>query len=280
MSGEHGEHGESGERDQQDRRDGREGPAPEGPPGEAYAERAHGHEAGHGVGHEDRHDHRHEPDGEPRPDGEPDGEGDAAYWDARYGASERIWSGKPNAVLVREVEGLKPGRALDLGCGEGADAIWLAEHGWSVVAVDISQVALDRAEGHCRDAGLSDRVHWQRHDLAQSFPSGSFDLVSAHFLHSPFDMPRDRILRDAAAAVARGGVLLVAGHAAFPPWAPHQEHHDHVDLPTPHEVYDGLALASDAWELLTAEEHEQPMQDQEGRPAIRRDNLLKLRRLM
>lgn len=204
---------------------------------------------------------------------------DAAYWDSRYGESERIWSGKPNAVLVREVEGLKPGRALDLGCGEGADAIWLAEQGWSVVAVDISQVALDRADGHCRDAGLSERVHWQRHDLSESFPSGSFDLVSAHFLHSPFDMPRDRILRDAAAAVARGGVLLVVGHASFPSWATHQDHGD-IELPTPDGVYEQLELDPETWELITAEEHEQPTKDPEGRPAVRQDNLLKLRRLM
>ncbi|WP_338037967.1 class I SAM-dependent methyltransferase [Nocardiopsis halophila] len=69
---------------------------------------------------------------------------DAQSWDDRYSSEERLFSGNPNGVLVAEVEGLAPGRALDLGCGEGADAVWLAERGWHVAAVDISQVALDR----------------------------------------------------------------------------------------------------------------------------------------
>lgn len=199
----------------------------------------------------------------------------AEYWDGRYAGSERMWSGRPNAVLVREAADLKPGRALDLGCGEGADAVWLAGRGWSVVAADISQVALERAEQHARDAGLGEAIHWQRHDLTETFPSGSFDLVSAHFFHSPFEIPRERILRQAASAVAPGGVLLVAGHAAFPQGHPHA---DDV-LPTPQEVHDQLELRAEAWELLVAAEHEQEFTDRDGQPAVRRDNVLKLRRL-
>jgi SAM-dependent methyltransferase len=201
------------------------------------------------------------------------------FWDARYGASEQVWSGRPNAVLVREAGELKPGRALDLGCGEGADAIWLARQGWSVVAVDVSRVALERAGGHAREAGVADRVHWQRHDLAESFPSGSFDLVSAHFLHAPaeVELPRERILRSAAAAVCPGGVLLVVGHAGPPPGAPHA--HPGLHLPTPAEVYESLELRSEAWELLASEEHERTVTDPEGRPVTHTDNMLKLRRL-
>lgn len=138
------------------------------------------------------------------------------YWDERYGGTERIWSGRPNVALVREVTGLAPGTALDLGCGEGGDAIWLAGQGWRVVGTDVSRRALERAAGHAERAGVADRVEWRRHDLAVDFPAGRFDLVSAHFLHSPVEMPREEILRSAAAAVAPGGVLLVVGHAGWP----------------------------------------------------------------
>lgn len=201
----------------------------------------------------------------------------ADYWDERYGVSERIWSGNPNAALVRETAGLVPGRALDLGCGEGADAIWLAGQGWRVVAADISRVALDRAAVHAGQAGVADRVDWQRHDLAESFPDGAFDLVCAQFLHSPVDMPRGAILRSAAAAVVPGGVLLVVGHAGWPSWHAHPDLEVH--FPAPDEVYQDLGLAPDTWELLVSERHEQEMNDPEGRPATRTDNTLKVRRL-
>jgi SAM-dependent methyltransferase len=195
-------------------------------------------------------------------------------WDDRYRESERIWSGNPNTVLVREVEGMTPGRALDLGCGEGADAIWLARRGWRVTAVDISGVALERAARNA--AEVADRVDWQWHDLGSSFPAGRFDLVSAHFLHSPGDMPRERILRTAAGAVAPGGALLVVGHAGFPPWEDNPQ--PDVHLPTPQEVLKDLALPDEEWEVLVCEEHERIQNDPSGRPVTRTDNTLKVRR--
>jgi len=132
------------------------------------------------------------------------------FWDELYGKKEQIWSGNPNAVLVRAITGITPGAALDLGCGEGADAIWLAQHGWSVTAVDVSQIALRRAQRHAESAGVSKNIEWQQCDLTVSFPDGLFDLVSAQFLHSPVDFPRERVLRAAADAVAPGGRLLIA----------------------------------------------------------------------
>ncbi|WP_043632595.1 FAD-dependent oxidoreductase [Nonomuraea candida] len=200
---------------------------------------------------------------------------EAEFWDARYSESERIWSGNPNVVLVREVSDLPPGRALDLGCGEGGDAIWLAGRGWRVTAVDISAVALERAARHAGEAGVPDGIDWQRHDLGTSFPDGSYDLVSACYLHSPHDMPRERILRRAAAAVAPGGVLLVAGHAGWPSW---QHDHPEVHFPTPREVLDSLEPAEGEWEVLRAEEFERSQNDPEGRPTTRTDNVLMLRR--
>ncbi len=201
----------------------------------------------------------------------------ARFWDERYGSEERVWSGHPNDALVREVTGLAPGRALDLGCGEGADAIWLARQGWRVVAADVSGVALDRAADHARQAGVADRIGWERHDLARTFPEGAFDLVCAQFLHSPVDMPREGILRCAAAAVAPGGVLLVVGHAGWPSWQTDRDLD--VRFPTPDEVRQDLRLAPGGWEVLVSEEHERRMADPEGRPGTRTDNTLKVRRL-
>jgi SAM-dependent methyltransferase len=198
-------------------------------------------------------------------------------WDSRYSESDRIWSGNPNIVLVREVTGLEPGRALDLGCGEGADAIWLARQGWRVTATDISQIALDRAAQHAAAAEVADRIDFQRHDLGASFPVGSFDLVSAQFLYSPGDMPREKILRTAASAVAPGGVLLVEGHAGYPSWE-HSPHPD-VHFPTPEEVLESLDLPDEQWEVLLSEEHQRSQTGPDGQQTTRTDNTLKVRRL-
>ena len=117
-----------------------------------------------------------------------------AFWEARYSEKPQIWSGRVNPVMAGLVEPLAPGRALDLGCGEGGDAIWLAEHGWTVTAVDVSQVALDRGAARAADLGLPG-ITWERHDLTATFPGGAFDLVSAQFFQSPIDFPRLDLLR-------------------------------------------------------------------------------------
>ncbi|WP_329385789.1 class I SAM-dependent methyltransferase [Streptomyces sp. NBC_01351] len=218
------------------------------------------------------HAHVHAPAPTPEPDG------GAEFWDGRYSESTRIWSGKPNALLVREAEDLTPGRALDLGSGEGADAVWLARRGWRVTGTDISKVALGRAAEHAAEAGVGDRIDWQRHDFSESFPEGEFDLVSACFLHTYGDFPRARILRTAAAAVAPGGILLVVGHAGGPSWAP-DAHHPGIEFPTPEEVLAQLEPAEGAWEVLRAEEHVQEMTGPDGLPGTRPDNVLTLRRL-
>src|SRR3712207_2787200 len=107
------------------------------------------------------------------------------FWEDRYRRRGRVWSGRPNPVLVDVVGSLRPGTALDLGCGEGGDAIWLARQGWRVTAIDISTTALDRAAADAATAGVADRIDFRQHDLALTFPSGAFDLVSAQYLHSP-----------------------------------------------------------------------------------------------
>jgi SAM-dependent methyltransferase len=138
----------------------------------------------------------------------------ADFWDERYRSSQRVWSGNPNPQLVHEVSGRPPGRALDAGSGEGADAIWLARQGWTVVAADISGVALERAAQYARDTdpAAADRITWLRADLlAQPPEPGSFDLVSVQFLQLPPE-PRGPLFSALAAAVRDGGMLLVVGH--------------------------------------------------------------------
>ena len=202
--------------------------------------------------------------------------GAGEYWEEFYSDRESVWSGKPNSLLVEEVSGLPAGTALDVGCGEGGDAIWLASEDWHVTAVDVSATALERAAEHAATAGVSEAIEWERHDVAASFPSGSFDLVSSCYLHSPVEIPRTRILRSAAAAVAPGGTLLVVGHAGSPSWA---EPHPDVDFPTPHEVLDGLALPPGEWEVKRADAVTRELPDPEGKPATRPDNVLTVVRL-
>nr|MDQ5860933.1 class I SAM-dependent methyltransferase [Actinomycetota bacterium] len=108
----------------------------------------------------------------------------AKLWDEKYRSRPKMWSGQPNPQLMTEAAHLAPGTALDLGCGEGADAIWLAGRGWEVTALDVSAVALERAEAHARERGQGGKIEWVRQDLATWVPGKLFDLVTAQFLHS------------------------------------------------------------------------------------------------
>jgi 2-polyprenyl-3-methyl-5-hydroxy-6-metoxy-1,4-benzoquinol methylase len=131
-------------------------------------------------------------------------------WDQRHAARDPIESSEPDPTLVGEIGSLRPGRALDLGAGDGRNAIWLARHGWQVTAVDFSEVALDRGRGLATVSGV--RVEWQLADLLEWTPGDRlYDLVALFFMHLPSEERRDVYAR-AAAAVAPGGTLLVVGH--------------------------------------------------------------------
>jgi SAM-dependent methyltransferase len=136
------------------------------------------------------------------------------FWDDRYRSAGRLWSGQPNPQLVAQAADLTPGAALDVGCGEGADAIWLASRGWTVTAVDISAVALERAAGHADERGdeIARRISWRQADLRSWDPGPErYDLVSAQFMYLPA-AELESLHRRLAAAVRPGGTLLVVLH--------------------------------------------------------------------
>jgi SAM-dependent methyltransferase len=150
--------------------------------------------------------HEHEP-GEQRFGAAAQG----AEWDARYREREEtMWSGRPNGRLVAEVAALTPGRALDVGCGEGADAIWLAQRGWTVTAIDISEVAICRAREASHPAGAS--VEWICGDTLQTpFPARSFDLVSLQYPALP-KAAGETAVRRLLDTVRPDGLLLAVYH--------------------------------------------------------------------
>jgi SAM-dependent methyltransferase len=166
-----------------------------------------------------------------------------AAWDSRYADRDQMWSGQPNGALVAEVAELSPGRVLDVGCGEGADAIWLAKAGWNVTALDVSGVALERASAQARDADVD--IRWVHAGLAEAqLPPASFDLVSAQYpaLLRTSDAAAERAL---LAAVAPGGVLLVVHHAGMDTQEAHDGGFDPADYVWPPMI---AALLDDAWE--------------------------------
>lgn len=134
----------------------------------------------------------------------------AQTWDERYRSRQLVWGAGPNQRFADAVADLPPGRALDLGCGEGRNAIWLATRGWTVTAVDFSSVGLERAAHLAEDRGVD--VELLRHDVRTwEPPAGAFDLVALLYLHLPPDDLR-RVHAMAAAAVAPGGTLIIIGH--------------------------------------------------------------------
>ena len=132
------------------------------------------------------------------------------HWDERYATEELIWKAEPNRFLVEELDALAPGRALDVACGEGRNAVWLASKGWRVTGADFSRAGLAKAQRLATDRGVE--VTWVEADVVEwQPPTASFDLVVVMYLHLPAEQRR-RALAHAAAALAPGGVLLVVGH--------------------------------------------------------------------
>jgi SAM-dependent methyltransferase len=202
---------------------------------------------------------------------------DAAFWDERYGSSSLLWSGHVNASVCVEVEGLAAGRALDVGCGEGGDALWLAEHGWDVLGVDVSQVALDRAAARAHETGSDARTAWEPHDLLTwTPPPATYDLVSVAFIHLATD-DRRAVYAGLAEAVAPGGTLLVIAHhpsdLGVVPRPPHPEL-----FFTAEELIEDLGNGPGSWEIVTAEARPRPCHHPDGHAVTLHDTVLRARR--
>lgn len=201
---------------------------------------------------------------------------DERFWEERYQSVPAVWSRRPNGVLVAEVAGLAPGSALDVGCGEGADAIWLAEQGWQVLAVDWAETALRRGadEAAVRGGGIARRIGWQAVDVTSWRPDAAYDLVTSSFLHIPRN-ERDPLFVRLAAAVAPGGTLLLVGHDP-------SERETHRGG-RPAELFFSAEEAVDlldgeSWEIVTAEARSRDAQDSEGNPTQLTDAVVRARR--
>ncbi|MFI7677328.1 class I SAM-dependent methyltransferase [Actinophytocola sp. NPDC049390] len=168
------------------------------------------------------------------------------FWDEQYRLPRPT---RVNARLAEIVADLPPGTALDLGCGGGGDALWLAGRGWRVTAVDISANAVRRLAETAGARGLP--VTAARVDLGTDFPDGTFDLVSAQYFHTPFALARAEVLRSAAHALRPGGRLVVVDHGSTAPWSWNQD--PDVHYPTPDEVYAELALDPAGWRVARAD---------------------------
>jgi SAM-dependent methyltransferase len=202
------------------------------------------------------------------------------FWDERYSSAGAIWSGNSNPQLVAQATDLAPGTALDVGSGEGADAIWLASRGWRVTAIDISPVALDRAAQRATMAGkeIADRISWRQADLlswrlsTEDTAAFEFDLVSAQFMYLPKPV-LPSVHRRLASAVRPGGTLLIVGHHPSDLETSMRRPNVPDMLYTAQEI--AAALDPDDWQIVVAAAPERQAQDPEGRPVTIRDAVLK-----
>ncbi|EXF24711.1 methyltransferase [Nesterenkonia sp. AN1] len=199
------------------------------------------------------------------------------FWESRYADSERIWSGRVNSTMSSLVADLPAGRALDLGCGEGADVLWLAARGWQAMGIDISATAVARgqAQAETRDLGAGGAT-FRSADLPEGMPEGPFDLISASFLQSPVALDRQRILQAAADRVAVGGHLTLVSHATAPPWSTHR--HGPDEMPTLKGDLSAL-VPRDAWQIQVGELRERSARGPHGEDATLKDLVILAKRL-
>lgn len=196
-----------------------------------------------------------------------------ASWEAKYREREALWSGQPNAPLVDEVENLAPASALEVGCGEGADAVWLATQGWHVTGVDLSATALARAQVHAEASGVAAHVTFTDEDVTAVIDRhGPWELVVSMYTH-PAEGGR-WLVSTLADAVAPGARLLVVGHH---PTDPHAA--EHPDLATSAFAADDVAdvLDRSAWEV-SASIRERVTLGEGGHERLWRDSVLVARR--
>lgn len=203
---------------------------------------------------------------------------DEQSWEERYRSRSAVWSGQPNLQLMTEAAGLDRGEALDVGSGEGADALWLASRGWQVTAVDFSTTALQRGSAHAEALGadVASRIRWVHADLTTwPPPRRRFDLVSAQFMHL-LRAEREALFARLAGAVAPRGTLLVVGHHP----SDLQTTVPRPSLPdlyfTAEEV--AASLRPDQWDVLVTDTRPHAASDQDGQAVTVHDTVLRARK--
>jgi thioredoxin reductase/SAM-dependent methyltransferase len=196
---------------------------------------------------------------------------DERFWDDRYRSAPALWSGKPNATLVAEAGDWSPGTAIDVGAGEGADAIWLAEQGWTVTGQEVSSVAIERASTHAADAGepIASRITWAHGDIA-TLDLATYDLVTSHYVHVASG-EREPFVRRLAELVAPGGRLMIVAHHP-------SDLATNIRRPRRPDLFATAAqlaaLLDDRFSIVTAEARPRGINDADGNPVTIRDTVL------
>lgn len=200
-----------------------------------------------------------------------------AFWEERYSQSTERKRGQAGYFLKQAIAGMPPGRVLELGCSTGDDSLWLAEQGWQVSAVDISEQAIQTAQRLAQAAGLAERIHFQVCDLEETFPDGTFDLVCALYFQSPYaTFPRIEILKQAATRIHPGGHLLMLTHASAPPWAEHTG--TMHEFPKAEVDWQALDLPPADWDLKACQVLTRIATGPQGQAAELEDNLILVQR--
>ncbi len=213
---------------------------------------------------------------------------DAGYWQDRYANGQGASRRDPSPSLLAEVADLPPGRALEAGCGWGADALWLASRGWHVTAVDVAPAAVNQARraAETADPGAAARITWTAADLLTWDPAARFDLVTSHYVHVPG--PPQALVSRLASWVAPAGTLLVVGH---------EHRHGHGSHDDDHGTHGGTGTGSppvsarleiaqitstlrvEDWQILTAEARTHTVDRPNGAPlAVLNDVVVRAQR--
>jgi SAM-dependent methyltransferase len=207
----------------------------------------------------------------------------ARHWQQDRAAAAGVRADPPVSPHLRaETSGLVPGTALDAGCGAGAEATWLAWHGWQVTAVDISADALTRARERAATVGVVEKVRWVEADLGVWTPEAPFDLVTSHYAHPA--MPQLDFYERIASWVAPGGTLLLVGHLQLDDPAGDGGEHSHSHDGRPPAVATVTAadvvarLDAGSWEIATAEESRRSLDGPDGREVLLRDVVVRAER--
>ncbi|MCX5044865.1 methyltransferase domain-containing protein [Aldersonia sp. NBC_00410] len=211
---------------------------------------------------------------------------DKEFWEQRYTGDQSMNPDRqPNPYLLSAARDLVVGSALDAGCGEGAEAIWLAEHGWTVTALDLAEGALQRARQRAaaHGSGITSRIEWRQVDLTGWKPADErFDLVCSNYVHPTGS--HEEMVRRLAAAVAPGGTLLVVDHLRTDGHGHGHGHghgtHTRSDEPMVTRAVDDLSagIDTDEWEIVVAQEHTRIVAASDGEEKMLHDAVLVARR--